>query len=100
MSAMNSSIEAKPKEIRPKSDKRAPAAGDSAVEVLLRIEVALQRLGEMVALTGRDQGAQIAALRNLGCDWPRIGQLVGLKANTARMRFTRDQTEKEEVQDA
>jgi hypothetical protein len=82
-------VETKVRPARSKVTVRRDAPAESSVDVLLRIEQALLRLGEMVATSGRDQDSQIAALRSLGHDWPRIGELVGLKANAARMRLSR-----------
>jgi len=48
------------------------------------------KLGTIIgylAISGREQNAQITILRSLDFEWDEIGRLVGLTADAARMRF-------------
>jgi hypothetical protein len=58
-------------------------------ELLEDISGKLDRLIAVMATQGRAQDEQIRILRNLGYDWKFIGATTGLKADAARIRYSR-----------
>jgi len=57
------------------------------IQLLTEISEKLDRVLAVMAIQGKEQNEQIKILRDCGFDWKLIGDLVGLKPNTARMRI-------------
>lgn len=59
------------------------------LEILGEISEKLDRLIGLFAIQGKAESKQIEILRGMGYDWDCIGSIVGLKPDTARMRYQR-----------
>lgn len=61
----------------------------STEDLLEEISKKLDKLILISAIQGKDIDTQIIILRNQGLEWNDIGNLLGIKSDAARMRYTR-----------
>ncbi len=69
-----------------KTARKANSSPETEVELLSAINSKLSDILAFLATAGKEQDEQIQLLRDLGYDWARIGTVVGLSPDAARMR--------------
>lgn len=58
-------------------------------DLLGRLETKLDVIVGVAIAQGKTQDEQILALKDRGFSWSAIGDIVGMKPNAARMRYSR-----------